>query len=232
MDFSFDLSNLISILVIYVFINLILLTIYYTIKLIVIIIKFLFQVLIAYYRYKMEELDQIYDDDDYDTTIESVSNITDIINILNKNILFTNLYNFIFEYKLRHLPKYTNYKDLSIIPKMLTNGKKLEDIDRYIYSVLLTSTNKAKETKNLSFEYFLECVEINISHPLNKYKGTNMINIIETEYEGTNMINMIENEYFQFLCFHDKLNELNCYVYKYDNYDTSVPYLKNNRFYL
>ena len=120
---------------------------------------------------------------------------------------------------MRHLPKYTNYKDLSTIQKVLTNGKKMEDIDRYIYSVLLTSINKAKETKNLSFEFFLECVEINISHPLNKY-------------EGTKMINIIENEYFQFLCFHDKLNELNCYIYKHDYPDKCTPNLKNNRFYI
>jgi hypothetical protein len=43
---------------------------------------------------------------------------------------------------------------------------------------------------------------------------------------------MIENEYFQFLCFHDKLNELNCYIYEYDYSDKRVPYLKNDRFYI
>lgn len=193
----------------------ILLTIYYLVKLIIIIIKFLFQVLIAYYRYKMEELELVYDVKTYDNNetseidiVESVSNITYIINILNKDILFANLYKFILEYKLRHLPIYTNKQDLSTIPYILTNGKKMEDIDRYIYSVLLTITTKAKENENLSFEYFLECLEIEVNNDLFN----------------------IEKEYFQFICFHDKLNEFNCFVYEYS--DTKpLPYLKNNRFY-
>lgn len=192
----------------------ILLIIYYIVKLIIIIIKFLFQVLIAYYRYKMEELELAYDNSETNEIsnmdiVESVSNITDIINILNKDILFANLYKFILEYKLRHLPRYTNKQDLSTIPYVLTNDKKMEDIDRYIYSILLTITNKAKENKDLSFEYFLECLEIEVNDDLFN----------------------IKKEYFQFICFYDKLNELNCFVYEYSD-KKPLPYLKNDRFYI
>lgn len=209
---NYELSNY-DFITYLLYINVGLLIVYY-------IIKYIINVIQAFYRYKMEELEIVYDIKTYNyDVVESVSNITDIINILNKNVLFSNLYNFIFECKLRHLPKYTNIKDLSKIPKSLTNGNKMEDVDRYMYSVLLTITNKAKETKNLSFEYFLECLEIDISQPLNKY-------------EGTELINKIENEYFQFLCFHDKLNELNCYIYKHDYPDKCIPNLKNNRFYI
>ena len=147
--FIFGLTNIISILL------------YYIVKLMIIIINFLVQLLKAYYIYKMEELEQYYDNDNYDTNdtnIMNVNNISDIINIINEDILFTNLYTFIYKRIFRHLVKYTNDKDLATIPKFLKNGKQMKDIDRYIYSVLLTTAKNAKENKDLSFEYFLACI--------------------------------------------------------------------------
>jgi hypothetical protein len=123
---------------------------------------------------------------------------------------FELLYDSIFQFNMRYLPKYTSEHYLNMIPDYLDNGTELKLIDKYIYAVLmkLAYHNNKKHT----FKKFVANLE--------------MLNVHTMSFVLNN-IHQIQKEYNKFIENRKKLNKLNCYVFK----DDTVKFkLSNNRF--